>query len=463
MIKINGRVYKGGKLVKQQRVEQSTSLAELWQYSESQLAALPAPHELAALLQQPLPFMLTLRDSRTAEKVFDSDGPCIACPDLTLLMDTVLFLCSSPPDAKSSWQEYYNALLRIPISLCRSRGLVWMRGCRFIDGDAETTVVPDYVLVNEMLVVMRGEEVSAREPIAKARWKLTTKMRQWNAMLYGDLPYILGYAACGDDLQLLVIEKKSDWECRVLVIGEFSIVQDRASVLKVFYNLAAVFLLMNKLTQRLYSCNLIPFIPDENERRKLVLLDGFVERTIKCPWTGDTADIKRLKSVYEALRGLGAPSNMTHLQTVEELSVGQNNRRLVVQLAPIALKYWHGCGYCHGDVRWRNIMSVPTSGSNYWVLIDMDQAYKPNTMTISWNHEFDGHKLRFQHDLWQLGDLMNEYFLDLSADLKSMQTMLLKAVEHPEVTAESALAKLEDTRATASELDVRSRELPKLG
>ncbi|KAJ0399620.1 hypothetical protein P43SY_008817 [Pythium insidiosum] len=53
--------------VKRQRVEHSTSLAELWEHSELQLAVLPAPHQLEELLQKPLPFKLTLRDSVAAK------------------------------------------------------------------------------------------------------------------------------------------------------------------------------------------------------------------------------------------------------------------------------------------------------------------------------------------------------------------------------------------------------------
>ncbi|ETP24335.1 hypothetical protein F441_02640, partial [Phytophthora nicotianae CJ01A1] len=78
--------------VKRQRVEHRTSLAELWEHSELRLAVLPAPHQLAELLQKPLPFRLTLRDSVVADRVFSPNGPLITCPDLTLLMDHFLAL-----------------------------------------------------------------------------------------------------------------------------------------------------------------------------------------------------------------------------------------------------------------------------------------------------------------------------------------------------------------------------------
>jgi hypothetical protein len=84
--------------VKRQKVRHDTSLVELWTRSELQLAALPAPHQLAELLQKPLPFKLTLLDSVVAGRVFNRDGPLLSCPTLTLLMNSFLFLCDSPPE-----------------------------------------------------------------------------------------------------------------------------------------------------------------------------------------------------------------------------------------------------------------------------------------------------------------------------------------------------------------------------
>ncbi|KUF96671.1 hypothetical protein AM587_10001737 [Phytophthora nicotianae] len=430
--------------VKRQRVEHRTSLAELWEHSELQLAVSPAPHQLAELLQKPLPFRLTLRDSVVADRVFSPNGPLITCPDLTLLMDHFLALSVfRRPEAtasENSWQLYYDALLSIPISLWHEKGFLVREHRNLADktGSISLGKRPDYILQFKGLVLMRGEDKSSLESIAKAQAELTTKMRRWNVMLYGDLPYILGYATSGSDLQVVAIER-SDGPCRATVILDFSVFEDKAGALKVFYNLVFLLHQMAKLTKRSYACDLEPFVPDENEKRKIVLLDGFIERTIQRTQSGGEMDVERLKSVYETLQGLDESSSVTHLQTVEKLSVKRDGR-LVVELSPIgylrlptidelsewlrhmltALKYWHGCGYCHGDIRWHNIVLVPTSGFSYWVLIDMDESRQPNTTTIRWNHRYHGHKLRFQHDIYQLGQLMGELPFELSDDLKTM-------------------------------------------
>ncbi|CEG48897.1 uncharacterized protein PHALS_06692 [Plasmopara halstedii] len=139
------------------------SLAELWEHSELQLTALPAPHQLVELLQKPLPFKLMLRDPVAAGGVFIPDGPLLTCPDLALMMDNILYMCISPPEGKASensWREYYNALLRISNSLCRDRGFRF-RGFRNLADKTETTILrkrPDYIFLYKGLVLMRGEE-----------------------------------------------------------------------------------------------------------------------------------------------------------------------------------------------------------------------------------------------------------------------------------------------------------------
>ncbi|KAL7694421.1 hypothetical protein Plhal304r1_c001g0000091 [Plasmopara halstedii] len=148
--------------VKRQRVEHHMSLAELWEHLDLQLAVLSAPHQLVELLQKSLPFKLMLRDAVAAGGVFNTDGPSLTCPDLALLLDSFLYMYSPPPEAKASgnsWQECYDALLRISNSLSRDRGF-GLRGCRNVADKTCTTILrrrPDYILLYKGLVLMRGE------------------------------------------------------------------------------------------------------------------------------------------------------------------------------------------------------------------------------------------------------------------------------------------------------------------
>ena len=141
---------------------------------------------------------------------------------------------------------------------------------------------------------------------------------------------------------------------------------------------------------------------------------------------------------------------------------GKRNRELVVELSPIgyvrdpklgevgewlrhllmALKYWHGCGYCHGDVRGRKIIYVPCEESGYWVLIGMDKSRKSGTTKIDWDHPRQATILTFQHDLFQVGKLMEEFEYALPNHLKAMEALLLSGIGAQELTADKALATL---------------------
>ncbi|TMW61443.1 hypothetical protein Poli38472_012634 [Pythium oligandrum] len=153
---------------------------------------------------------------------------------------------------------------------------------------------------------------------------------------------------------------------------------------------------------------------------------------------------------------------MTHLQTVEEQGV-KKQERLIVELSPVGyhkapsidqvgewlehmltgLKHWHSLAYCHGDVSWRNIVFVPTErNGDYWMLIDLDKSHVSNTTVIEWSHRHQGQKLRMEHDLSQLGGLMETLPFTLPANMKSMQEILLTAIDTSGLTANAALTKL---------------------
>jgi hypothetical protein len=300
------------------------------------------------------------------------------------------------------------------------------------------------------------------EDISVSALELTEKMCHWNPMFYGDLPYILGYATSGEQLRVVTIDR----HLHVETIFEWtSIFLQKAEVIKLFYNLPFYLKTMTILAKKTWSSPLLPYTPNVNEKRTIELMDDVIQRTITLRQCRDQVDFDRLTDIYTTLQALNKePPGNTHLQTVRKLN--KNKSKLVVLLGPLgfvrlpegvdqvrewlrciltALKYWHSCGYCHGDLRSQNIVYVPTSESGYWVLIDMDESRKPNTTIIDWNHHFNGEKLCFQHDLYQLGKLMRtrtEGFT-LPDNLAKIQTRLLSSVENPAFTAEVALTALQ--------------------
>ncbi|KAK1940134.1 hypothetical protein P3T76_008457 [Phytophthora citrophthora] len=77
----------------------------------------------------------------------------------------------------------------------------------------------------------------------------------------------------------------------------------------------------------------------------------------------------------------------------------------------------------------------------------MDESWPSGKHTIDWNHPCDGQLLRFQHDLYELGDLLKEMH-DLPAHMEEMRAYLLSVLDGG-YSAEDALARLEELCANA--------------
>lgn len=460
--------------LKRRKIEEERkdiSLTQLWQYVDGHLLALPAHLELAKILARPFPFRLELADSEAAKQLFDEDAPFIKCQILSSFFNVFLHICKSawdPTASENSWQMMYDELLIIPQELCRAKGLAISMHRNHVDKSTSTKgLKPDLIMAHQGLVLLRGEEKNFSSSVDEACGEITMKMLKWNPMFYGNLPYILGYATSGSELKIVTIDRNLQMD----TIVEFaSIFDEKVKVVKTFYNLSAIIANMIRLSKKTCSSDLIPFHKHLNEKRSIILLDGMVQRTVKREQCEDDTDFHRLVDIYRDLRTLNTRvRERTHLQTVYNfVTPGERNARFIVQLQPlgfrrnpatpfevrewlrcmlIALKYWHGSNYCHGDLRWRNIVYVPTNGEGYWVLIDMDESHRPDTKKITWNHQFRDCTLNFQHDLSQLGYLMMRLpATALNDKLVQFKFTLLEAVKTG-LTAEGALALLSDIAA----------------
>lgn len=161
-----------------------------------------------------------------------------------------------------------------------------------------------------------------------------------------------------------------------------------------------------------------------------------------------------MKDIYETLSQINqtATNGPTFLPAVGRLALEEteDTSQLTVLLSPLGfetrlleesavcellycvlttLGYWHGTNYCHGDVRWHNIVCVSgDAGAHYWMLIDFDEARRPITKQIDWKHPCQGMKLTFWRDVYQVGRLLDRFFFrswGVSDELKELRDLLL--------------------------------------
>ncbi|KAG6951689.1 hypothetical protein JG687_00013450, partial [Phytophthora cactorum] len=319
--------------------ERLVKLKDLWEYLKMNIAALPKPTELKAMLQQPLPFRLTLDDDKTAEKICDENGDFLQCKDLTTMIEFCLLKCSSPVESMASentWQSFYDALLTIPSELAFAKGILLTLRRNRVDNTGTTAkrLRPDLILHYDGMVLLRGEEKSASTFVDVSCKELTSKMRKWNPMFYGDLPYILGYATSGARLKIVTIDRHLHAE---KVVEFYSIVAQKEEVIKTFYNLSFFLVAMVTLSKRTCASDLMPYTPHVTERRTIELMDDIVKRTIQRQQCLDEDDFGRLIDIYTTLQGLSSRGHeKTHLQTVRKLELpDEQSSSITVQLQPL--------------------------------------------------------------------------------------------------------------------------------
>ncbi|KAL3658720.1 hypothetical protein V7S43_016356 [Phytophthora oleae] len=262
----------------------------------------------------------------------------VSCPKLETLLNYFIVTCGcdSPTTAsENAYQLYYDVLFGITNFLCYERGfdLYARRNPADTTRTTKNQLRPDYIIQYNCLVLMRGEERRDLVKSYTAVEELTAKMRHWNVVLYGDLPYILGFTTAGNNLRVVAIER-TDGPCRSEHILDVNIFLNKAGALKLFYNLAFLLHHMDITTKHPYKCGLIPFEPNDDEKRTIVLLDGGIERTIKSSGYS-IKDFERIVDIYTKLQELSTEgSTTTHLQSVEESKTTEDGS-LVVALSPV--------------------------------------------------------------------------------------------------------------------------------
>ncbi|KAH9122130.1 hypothetical protein AeMF1_006457 [Aphanomyces euteiches] len=410
------------------------------------LTRFPNVDELPALLLQPLPFQVEVMDALLWQDLFAPNAQHVECALMTSLFNAITVksnIGQTQSALENSWQSYYDSYLDVTQSICLAFDILTEKQRNEADTSGSTAgkLRPDCLIrTTKGLVLLRGEERNSMIDISIPLRELTKKMTKWNPMFYGELPYTLGYATSGDLMSIVAI---NCYDVHTIISNQSLLkAQERVNLLKIFYHLAFFFELMEVKSKRTTAIRLMPFVLYTTPKRTLQLVDSGIRRTY-------VADVDRMTKIYAALMKINSEfQGRTHLQIVSDMNPTQTE--LKVLLTPLgferqsltieelrdwvfgmltALNLWHGAEYCHGDIRWRNIVFVPTdAATGYWMLIDMDESYAPNTHKIDWIHEPNGKTLTYQHDLRQLGKLLAGLGFELPVKLENLKNALLVSV-----------------------------------
>jgi hypothetical protein len=262
-----------------------------------------------------------------------------------------------------------------------------------------------------------------------ASGELISKLsRGWDPLIYGPLLYTIAYAAAGNYIELFFIRADHTIHSimeRIDMIQPFG----KGRLLCAVMNLVRVLEAFVKFWPEDLRGG-PPFYSDiaRSDEVTLKYSDCFVE---KC--YSRTSPQEQIRTIYTDVQRISGAARNLHMIRVSKIR--QKKGELAVELNPLgmqrlprnatelksalhavltALSHWHAAGWRHGDIRWPNILFVPTkimrtppyTLDGYWMLIDFDHSQQTDVV-IDWNHPFNDEPLTFLIDLKQVQQLVH--------------------------------------------------------
>jgi hypothetical protein len=354
--------------------------------------------------------------------------------------------------SESSYHLIYDSMFTIFLKLCEVRGLPvdFKRDQVDTSGGSLGVKRPDIMMLVNHTVFFRGEEKSNEIEISKAKAEIISKMQVWSPVLYGRLPYILCYATSGKIIQFYACHALHQQKRVALIdVGDelnLTTPSHQKQCLTIIFNMVRIFEALKKCVGKRH----LTFAPFEEILREGCSVKIIDERIIvKKTICNNEKMKKRLKLVYNSV--LEIAKTTQHMIGVEKIKeqdwileahlsplgcevVPENETELQCAIHGVltALRAWHSKNFCHGDIRWANVLNVPSGGGiGHYMLIDFDLSFETNKKLIYWNHPRKGCRLVFGHDFYQVGDLMNAVPY-LSTEALNFQKRLQDIENNPE-------------------------------
>lgn len=240
---------------------------------------------------------------------------------------------------------------------------------RLVIGRNLTATRPDYFLLNDGILCLRGEDKV--DKFNEAKKELKTKINKWNIMFYGGLPYTLCFASDRYEIQFFALDSSLTLYPITNSLSPSNI-QKRGELILALFNMA---LLIEAMQLEIYQPEILKISPrlfsadTQNTKVKLIYDFTFVKKDYSESVLENVSDILK---VYKNIQKLDKSSRDSHIIGV----LNVDDKKSCVDLYPlgicfkpenelqlkcaiksvcIALNIWHAEGYCHGDIRYLRI------------------------------------------------------------------------------------------------------------
>ncbi|CAG8696600.1 11774_t:CDS:2, partial [Gigaspora margarita] len=286
---------------------------------------------------------------------------------------------------------------------------------------------PDYWECLNNVLVFKGEEKPTEDGLIDAEKELISKMKAWNRCLYGDLKYILAYAAGGAHLQFYAIDPSFNLHIisDTLNIGKL---KGRVKALICIFNIHRIIRSMESLLPE----TVVPvWTHFKRTYGDIFITDTEIEKRIHSFSAYPFSNITVLTDIYENTKNMRNIIQAVKNPRIVDDSYKVNFAPLGVSWKPKteqevkvailcvldALVDLHELGYVHRDVRWPNILKLT---DNNWMLIDLECAGIDDGIVNfgpleDWAPEVIETKIYTKKaDIYMVGRLLRNVFISLS-------------------------------------------------
>ncbi|RUS14863.1 hypothetical protein BC937DRAFT_93219 [Endogone sp. FLAS-F59071] len=348
-------------------------------------------------------------------------------------------------------------------------------------GQTTTTVGtcrPDFLLYVQNLLVLKGEEKAKASDFDEALDDLSKKFSTLDPLFFGDMKFLLCYAAAGSVFRFFAIDGTPEAQSKPSILVpltprlDLKSPVDRFAIVLKLINITRVLL---AVTPKL-GVDIIPLGKTLAMGQKATMITYYPNMIIKeipienLPYINtDWKDrIKTLKEMYKCANGKpglvqvadGSPvTYFFHGRRTYKLVMKTRGRRIsLVNEAEcqamtkdllIGLKALHRGGFVHRDIRMPNILKVFDRDDCNYVLIDFEHGgttkahFTNNMLLTSWDKGTLTRNGDYTttSDLYQVGKLLKESNLvtsangkDFIAQLQSKHMFMPAALNHSWLT-----------------------------
>ena len=380
-----------------------------------------------------------------------SDVPSCSFPTVCMIVSAL-----KPPVAGTTEVSYhcaYDLMFRDPLlNICEGSF------DRNTSKDASTSqkIRPDFLFYINQKCVFRGEEGSPSENIS-----VPCKQLKENVFwIYGEVDYLLAYAAVGFIVKLVALVRSSETSAEVITIDNYDLeyYRSRLALFRAILKLSVLLpLIANKCSSE--SSNEFAIL-ERNNGITITVAHDHVLKSYPRNEQGKK-QMQRLKSLLRTVGGAGVPnviqlkdlsgSHSVSLQPVGICVTPSDERQLLSALKDIllALKHLHAMKVMHRDVRWSNVMQKDKK----WFLIDFDDAIEypqPSSTAVHLAEESHAPEMFISDtmhnekvDMWGVGRLIHKaYVTVISKELEVIRDTLLDLNPDNRPSAEHVLLQI---------------------